>query len=93
MAAVTIRKLEEETHRALKARAKAHGRSTEAEIRAILAESVRPEPALKLSAELARIGQEFAEELAMIDFDAIRDRTPARFIDFSGPEFDPAESE
>ncbi len=42
MVAVTIRNLPEETHRALKARAQRHGRSTEAEIREILREAVRP---------------------------------------------------
>jgi antitoxin FitA len=36
MAAVTIRNLSAETHRALKVRAAQHNRSTEAEIRAIL---------------------------------------------------------
>ena len=36
MAAVVIRNIPEATHRALKARAKAHGRSTEAEVREIL---------------------------------------------------------
>lgn len=36
MAAITIRNLPDETHRALKARALANGRSTEAEVRAIL---------------------------------------------------------
>ena len=36
MAAITIRNLSDETHRALKARAALSGRSTEAEIRLIL---------------------------------------------------------
>ena len=40
MAAVTIRNLTDETHRALKQRAAHHGRSTEAEIRAILEDAV-----------------------------------------------------
>ena len=43
MAAVTVRNLPEETHRALKLRAARNGRSTEAEIRVILEEAVRPE--------------------------------------------------
>ena len=42
MAAVTIRNLSPETHRALQCRAKAKGKSTEAEIRSILEEAVRP---------------------------------------------------
>jgi antitoxin FitA len=42
MAAVTIRKLPEATHRAIRLRAAHNGRSTEAEIRAILEASVQP---------------------------------------------------
>jgi plasmid stability protein len=42
MSALTIRNLPEETHRALRARVQRHGRSTEAEVRAILREAVRP---------------------------------------------------
>ena len=42
MSAVTVRNLPEETHRALKHRAAQHGRSTEAEIRYILENAVRP---------------------------------------------------
>ena len=43
MAAVTIRNLPDETHRAIKARAARNGRSTEAEIREILGEAVKPQ--------------------------------------------------
>lgn len=54
MAAVTIRNLSDATHRALKARARQHGRSTEAEIRSILDEAARPiEP---LGTRLAVLG-------------------------------------
>lgn len=42
MAAVTIRNLPDEVHRAIKARAIRHGRSTEAEIRVILGAAVAP---------------------------------------------------
>lgn len=45
MAAVVIRNLPEATHRALKQRAKIHGRSTEAEIRDILEQALRSAPA------------------------------------------------
>ena len=47
MPAVTIRNLSAETHRALKLRAARHGRSAEAEVRAILDEAVRPKGRLK----------------------------------------------
>lgn len=43
MAAVTIRNLSEEAHRALKVRAAQHNRSAEAEMRTILEAAVRPE--------------------------------------------------
>lgn len=42
MAAITIRNLPDEVHRALKARAQRHGRSTEAEVRDILEKAVAP---------------------------------------------------
>ncbi len=59
MPIVTVRNLPEETHRALKLRAAQRGRSTEAEIRAILEQAVRPEARLKIGSELAAFGQRF----------------------------------
>jgi antitoxin FitA len=59
MAVVTIRNLPEETHRALRLRAAQHGRSTEAEIRVILEEAVRPEGRVKIGSALAAFGQRF----------------------------------
>ena len=59
MPVVTVRKLPAETHRALKLRAAQHGRSTEAEIRAILEEAVRPKTRVKIGSELAAFGQRF----------------------------------
>lgn len=53
MAAVTIRNLPDEVHRALKARAARHNRSTEAEMRAILEAAVRPEGRLQLGTAMA----------------------------------------
>ena len=55
MSAVTVRNLPEETHRALKRRAAQHGRSTEAEIRNILENAVRPK--LGMGSALAGIGR------------------------------------
>jgi len=55
MPAVTIRNLSEETHRALKRRAKLHGSSTEGEIRLILEEAVRPQ--VKIGSELFKFGR------------------------------------
>lgn len=42
MPQIVVRQLPEEVHRALKARASEHGRSTEAEARAIIAHAVLP---------------------------------------------------
>lgn len=58
MTAITIRNLTEETHRALKARAAAHHRSTEAEVRAILDAAVAPADRVKVGSLLASIGQD-----------------------------------
>lgn len=58
MAAITVRNLPEETHRALKARAKKHGRSTEAEVRAILTAAAKPDDEPRLGTLLSQIGTE-----------------------------------
>ena len=57
MPAVTVRNLPEETHRALRVRAALHGRSTEAEIRDILENAVRPDGRVKLGSVLADIAR------------------------------------
>ena len=72
MSVVTVRNLPEETHRALKLRAAQHGRSTEAEIREILEEAVRPRARVKIGSELAAFGQSFGG----LDFKDSRDQTP-----------------
>jgi plasmid stability protein len=54
MAAVTIRNLSDEAHRALKVRAARHNRSTEAEMRAILEDSVRPHGRVLLGTALSK---------------------------------------
>lgn len=52
MATLLVRKLEESVVERLKARAKAHGRSTEAEHRAILEAALRPGSGPKTGKEL-----------------------------------------
>ncbi len=89
MAAVLIRDLSEETHRALKLRAKKNGRSVSAEIRATLEEAVLPKEALGLGSWLHARAMEFGG----VELDITRDKTPARFPDFSSPEFDRPEFE
>lgn len=56
---VTIRNLPPETHRAIKARARRHGRSIEAEIREILRLAAQPPGALRFGDELAGLGAAF----------------------------------
>ena len=83
MAAVTIRNLSDEAHRALKVRAAQHNRSAEAEMRAILEAAVRPEGRLRLGAALAEIGRKHGVTKA--DFDAleqVRDSRPAEPMRF-----------
>lgn len=78
MPAVTIRNLPEETHRALKLRAERQGRSTEAEIRAILEEAVRPPGRVRLGTALSGISRKLG--LANADFETLeqaRDGRPA----------------
>jgi plasmid stability protein len=78
MAAIVIRNLSPETHRALQARAARHRRSTEAEVRAILDEAVRPPARLKLGSALAALGL----QLGGLDLEISRDKTPAEPIEF-----------
>jgi plasmid stability protein len=52
MAAVTIRKLNDDAYRELKRRAKARGRSAEAEMREILEAAARPEEQLNLGSAI-----------------------------------------
>ncbi len=78
MASVTVRNLPDETHRALRVRAAMHGLSTEAEIRAILENAVRPEGRIKLGSLLSEIGR----EVGGVDLDIERDRTPAVPVSF-----------
>ena len=81
MAAVTIRNLSEEAHRALKVRAAQHNRSTEAEMRAILEAAVRPEGRLLLGTALSEIGQKYGVTRADVEaLEQVRDTRPAEPI-------------
>ncbi len=85
MAVVTVRKLSEEAHRALRVRAALHGRSTEAEIRDILETAARPPERVKLGSLLASIAHE-AGELTDAEteeyFNQLRDKTPVEPLRF-----------
>lgn len=79
MSNLTVRNLPEETHRALRVRAAQHGRSTEAEVRAILEETVRPSGRLKIGSEIHRIAQQIG---GMEDLKIPRRRSEIRGADF-----------
>lgn len=83
MAMLTVRNLPDDVHRALRVRAAHHGRSTEAEVREILASAVKPESRLRMGEALAALGQKLG--LANEDFqilDEARDKTPAEPLRF-----------
>ncbi|MFT3944974.1 MAG: antitoxin [Ancrocorticia sp.] len=78
MSAITVRNLSPETHRALKARALEHGRSTEAEVRAILDEAVAHNAPEGIGSLLARVGRD-----AGIELEIERHHTSRNLPDFS----------
>ena len=80
MSVVTVRNLPEETHRALRLRAAQHGRSTEAEIRVILEDAVRPEGRLKVGSALAAFGRRFGG----LDLNVTGDESSPRAASFEG---------
>ena len=71
MAAVTVRGLSDEVHRALRVRAARHGRSTEAEIRSILEEAALPKERVKLGTLLSEIGRRYGG----VNLDIARDQS------------------
>lgn len=78
MQSLSVRNIPDEVHRALRQRARRHGRSTEAEVRAILESAVAPEGRLKLGSLLAEIGQETQlTETEVAIFQNVRDTAPA----------------
>ena len=79
MPSLTVRNLSEEIHRALRLRAARHGRSTEAEIRVILEETVRPPKRLKIGSEIQRIGREVG---GLDELEIPRHQTVIRGADF-----------
>ena len=79
MAILTVRNVPDDVHRALRVRAAQHGRSTEAEVREILAAVVKPEKRVRVGEALAAIGRKIGltnEDFAV--FESVRDKTPAK---------------
>ncbi|MEQ8941444.1 MAG: Arc family DNA-binding protein [Roseitalea porphyridii] len=77
MAPIIVRQLPDEVHRALKAQAREHGRSAEAEARAILSEALGKD---------RRAGDMLADIWAgadLTDVEIERDRTPHEPLDMT----------
>ena len=83
MAQILVRQLEEDVKDALRRRARAHGRSTEEEVREILRDAVRAGPAGP-----ARLGSQIAARFRDVgvdqDFAELRGH-PARGADLGDP--------
>jgi antitoxin FitA len=83
MAMLTVRNLPDEVHRALRVRAALHGRSTEAEVREILAIAVTPETRVRLGDALSELGRKSG--LSNKDFEVLQEtrvKTPAKPMRF-----------
>jgi len=83
MAILTVRNVPDEVHRALRVRAAQHGRSTEAEVREILAAAVKPSSRVRMGDALAAIGRKVGltnEDFAV--FENVRDKAPAKPLSF-----------
>lgn len=81
MAMLTIRNLPDEVHRALRARAARHGRSTEAEVREIIAAAVKPP--FRLGDALAAMSREIGltnEDIEVLE--QVRDRQAVEPLKF-----------
>ncbi len=76
---LTVRNVPVTVHRALKARAARHGRSTEAEVREILRHAAEPAGGLRFGDELAALGASFGG----LDLTVRRTRKPMRRASFA----------
>jgi len=83
MAMMTVRNVPDEVLNALKARAKRHNRSAEAEVRAILENATKPEERVQMGDALPALGRQIGlthEDFTV--FEQVRDTTiaePMRF--------------
>jgi plasmid stability protein len=83
MAMLTVRNLPDDVHRALRVQAAQHGRSTEAEVREILAFAVKPQARLRMGDALAALSRAVGltnEDVKV--FQQVRDKTPAEPLRF-----------
>lgn len=80
---LTVRNLPDEIHKALRMQAALHGRSTEAEVREILATAVKPESRVRMGDALWAMGRKIA--LTNEDFEIFNpstDKSPAEPLRF-----------
>ena len=83
MAMLTVRNLPDNIHQAKREQAALHGRSTEAEVREILANAVKPEARVRLGDALAALGRKLGLENEDFEvFNAVQDKTPAEPLGF-----------
>ncbi|MCX7324886.1 MAG: plasmid stabilization protein [Hyphomicrobiales bacterium] len=83
MAAVTIRRLSEEAHRALKVCAAQHNSNAEAEMRAILEAALRPEGRGRLGTALSQMSQQIGLTNADVEaLEHVSDASPAEPMRF-----------
>lgn len=83
MAMLTIRNLPDNVHRALRVRAALHGQSTEAEVREILKNTVKPEVRIRMGDALVELGKTIGltnEDFEI--FNQISNKTPAKPVEF-----------
>jgi len=78
MAMLTVRNLPDDVHRAMRMQAIQHGRSTEAEVREILAGIVKPESLARLGEALAALSRDIGlTNEDFVVFERLRDQTAA----------------
>jgi plasmid stability protein len=83
MGMITVRNLPDSVHRALRVLAAQHGRSTEAEVREILAAAVKPESRLRMGDALTALARQTG--LTNKDVEVVqqaKDKTPAEPMRF-----------
>ncbi|KPC50299.1 FitA-like ribbon-helix-helix domain-containing protein [Amantichitinum ursilacus] len=83
MAMLTVRNLPDDVHRAMRVQAAQHGRSTEAEVREILASAVKPQHRVWLGDALAALGRKIGltnEDVEILN--QVQDKTPAEPLSF-----------
>ena len=83
MGMLTVRNLPDSVHRALRVQAAQHGRSTEAEVREILAAAVKPEARLRMGDALVALARQVG--LTNQDVEVLqqtKDKTPAEPMRF-----------